>query len=216
MATINQLIERIEKRLFMSAGLDVQIHAEDQLIEMIRGVYDTLFDDFWYPEYTYYMDATLDGVTGHITTDISAQVLRFKDIHTIYWDEDENPLPGITPGSSITRVRTRCIMPSTEATKVFKVVPFDTTGDVHFWYRTKIADSVWDDNEFDTVIPFDDDVIMYGVVYEFLNNDGSNMQATADYQKKFQGRQQQMRGAQWQQGINKRKLDRDGPATRWY
>lgn len=200
----------------MASGLDVQIHAEDQIIEMIRGVYDTLFDDFWYPEYTYFMSSTLDGMTGHVTDDLSTLILRYKDLHTIYWDEDENPLPRVTTGSSVDRIRTRSVMPSSDPTKVFKVVPFDTAGDVHFWYRTKIADSVWEDQEFENQFPFDDDVIMYGVVYEFLNNDGSNNSATADYQKKYQGRQQQMRDAQWRHGLNKRKLDRDGPATRWY
>lgn len=215
MATISELIQRIETRLFMAAGLDVQIHAEDQIIEMIRGVYDTLFDDFWYPEYTFFMDATLDGVTGQVTADLSASILRYKDIHSVYWDEDEDPIPGITPGSAVNRIRTRCIMPSTSPQKVFKIIPVDTVGDVHLWYRTKIADIVWEDQQFDTVFPFDDDVVMYGVVYEFLSNDGSNQQATADYQKKYQGRQQQMRLAQWQQPLSKRKLDRDSPQTRW-
>lgn len=215
MATIEQLIERIETRLFLAAGIDVQTHAEDQLLEMIRGVYETLFEDFWYPEYTYQMSATLDGTTGQVTTDLSAEILRFKDIHSIFYDEDDTPLPRVIPGTSFGRIRTRSIMPSSNAARVFKLVPIDETGDVHIWYRKRIADSVWENQTLTTEIPFDDNVIMYGVVYEWLVNDDSNQTATQEYKQKYIGRQQQMRDAQWQIPISKRSLERDGPLTDW-
>ena len=214
MATIATLITRVETRLFMVAGLDVQIHAEGQLEEMIRGVYNTLFDDYWHPEYTLYMDATLDGVTGQVTTNLTDKIRRFKDIHTVYWNEDEDPLPKVTPGTSLGRVRRRSIMPSGIPASVFKMVPSDETGPVHIWYRTKIADSVWDNQEYDTEINMDDEVILLGVVYEWLVNDDSNPTATAEYKNKFLARQQQLRDEQWQIPLSKKKLERDGPLTR--
>lgn len=215
MATINQLMMRIEKRLFLAAGIDVQVHAEDQIIEMIRGIYDTLFDDFWYPEYTYEMTSDLDGTTGHIVDNISNKVRRFKDIHTVYYNQDDRPLPLIKPGTSVDRTRTRGILPSANTEKVFTMVPRDTQGPLHFWYRTKLPDSVWEDLQFDTEIPFDDNVLLYGAVYEFLVMDGSNDKAAGEYQVKYKGRQQQMRDAQWLIPISKRKMERDGPLTRW-
>lgn len=215
MATIKSLIERIETRLFMISGLDVQIHAEGQLEEMLRGVYNTLFDDFWHPDYTLYRSGQLDGSTGQITDDLTDVIRRFKDLHTIYYDEDEDPLPRVTPGTSLGRVRTRSVMPSGDPKTVFKIVPFDTTGPVHFWYRTKIADKVWEDQDYDTTINMDDEVLMLGVMYEWLVNDDSNQAATQEYRSKFLMRQQQMREAQWQIPLSKRKLERDGPLTRW-
>lgn len=215
MATIQQLIERIETRLFLLPGLDVQIHAEGQLEEMLRGVYNQLFEDFWYPEFTYFMSSTLDGVSGKLVDDISSKVKRFADISTVYWDEDEEPLPRVLPGTALNRVRRRSILPCSDPKSVFQVVPADETGPVHFWYRTRIADEVWDNQLYDTVINFDDDVLLFGVVYEFLVNDDSNNRATEEYKQKFYGRQQQMRDQQWQQPISKRKLERDGPLTRW-
>lgn len=215
MATIKTLIERVETRLFMVAGLDVQIHAEGQLEEMLRGVYNTLFDDFWHPEYTLFMSADLDGVTGQVTTNLTNTILRFKDIHTVYWNEDEDPMPKVTPGTSLGRVRSRSIMPSGIPATVFKVIPTDTTGPVHIWYRTKLADSVWEDQEYETEINMDDEVLLLGVMYEWLVNDDSNQTATAEYQRKFQARQQQLRNEQWQIPLSKRKLERDGPLTRW-
>lgn len=215
MATIKSLIERAETRLFMLSGLNVQIHAEDQIAEMLRGVYNTLFDDFWHPDYTLFMTAHLDGTTGQITTDLTDVVLRYKDLHTVYYDEDETPLPRVTPGTSLGRVRRRSMMPSGDPATVFKIVPADTTGDVHIWYRTRISDDTWEDQDYDTVINMDDEVLMLGVMYEWLVNDDSNGSATKEYQQKFLMRQQQMREAQWQIPLSKRKLERDGPATRW-
>lgn len=215
MATIKTLIERVETRLFLVAGIDVQIHAEGQLEEMLRGVYNTLFDDFWHPDYTFYMSGTLDGTTGQIGTDLTDIVRRYKDLHTIYWGEDELPLPRVSPGASLSRIRRRSVMPSSDPSKVFTIVPVDTTGEVHFWYRTKIADAVWEDQEYDTPINMDDEVLLLGVMYEWLTIDDSNQSATKQYEQKYLQRQQQMREAQWQMPLSKRKLERDGPATRW-
>lgn len=215
MATIQSLIERIETRLFLVSGLDVQIHAEGQLEEMLRHRYNVLFDDFWDPDYTLFMSVTLDGVTGEHTTDLTNIVRRFKDIHTLYWDEDEDPLPRVTPGSQLTRIRTRSVMPSGNPSTVFKVIPTDTTGPVHFWYRTRISDAVWENQQYQTEINMDDELLMLGTIAEFLANDESNMTAFQQYQQAFAQRLQQMREAQWQVPISKRKLERDGPLTRW-
>lgn len=216
MATIKSLIERIEKRLFLVAGLDVQIHAEEQLTEMLRGAYNTLFDDFWYPDYTLYMTAQLNGTTGEITTDVSNVILRYADINSVYWDEDERPLPRVAPGAAVGRIRTRSIMPSGDPETVFKLIPEDTTGPVHIWYRTRISDDIWEAMDYEnTTINMDDEVLMHAVLHEFLVNDGSNPEATAEYEKKFARRQQQLRQQQWQIPLSKRPLERDGPATRW-
>ncbi len=215
MATIEELVERVEKRLFLAAGIDVQTHAEDQIVEMIRGVYNTLFDDFWYPEYTKYMTLTLDGTTGNHTGDVSEQIRRFKDIHSVYYDTCDTPLPMLSIGGAIDEINTECVVPSDDPKKVFSILPIDSDLPVTVWYRTRIADSVWDNDEFNTQIPFDDDVLLYGVVYEFLVMDDSNPTATATYQSKYQGRQKQMRDAQWNIPISKRKQNRIGVPNRW-
>ena len=216
MATIAQLITRIETRLFMLAGIDVQVHAEGQIEEMLRGLYNTLFDDFWYPDYTLAASATLNGTTGEITgLDLTPLVRRYADIHTIYWDEDEEPLPRVAPGSSLGRIRTRSVMPSGNPVTVFKIIPTDTTGPVHFWYRTRISDDVWENQQYDTPINMDDEVLMTGVVYEWLVNDGSNDTSAQEYKSKYALRQKQLREQQWQFPLTKRKLERDGPLTRW-
>lgn len=215
MATIKTLVERVEKRLFLVSGLDVQIHAEDQIVEMLRSAYNTFFDEFWYPEYTMYLSSNVNGTTGEIVLNISNMVLRYKDIHSVYWDEDEDPLPRISPGTSLGRVRTRCIGPSGNPDSVFRLYPMDETGPVHFWYRTRIADSVWDNHLYDTEINMDDELLLAAAVYEFLVMDDSNQMATQEHFRKRETRLKSLRDAQWQIPLSKRPLERDGPLTRW-
>lgn len=215
MATIQQLIERIETRLFLLSGLDVQIHAEGQIEEMLRGVYNSLFDDFWYPDHTLFRTETLNGTTGEVIGDLTDIARRYKDIAVVFHEDSDEPLPRVTPGASLTNIRRMSVMPSGDPKTVFKIVPFDTTGMVSFWYRTRISDDVWANQEYDAEINMDDDVLMYGVVYEFLVNDDSNATATAEYKSKFAGRQKQLRDAQWEIPLSKKELEHDGPLTRW-
>lgn len=216
MATIQKLIERIETRLFLVSGIDVQTHAEDQLIEMLRHKYNVLFDDHWYPEYTFSMTATLDGTTGQVVEDLSTEIIRYMDINCVLWDQDETPLPQMPIGSNPANTRTRSIAPSSDPSKVFKLYPVTETGPLVIWYRKRIADSVWDDAEYETVIPMDDEMLLLGCVYEFLFNDGSNDVAIGEYKKMFDARVKQQRNTQFQIPMTKSKVNRDGPATRWY
>lgn len=215
MATIQTLVERIEKRLFLLSGLDVQIHAEDQIVEMLRGVYNNLFDDFWDQDLLLYQSFDLNGTTGEIVGDLSETVLRYKDIHSVYLDECETPLPKVTPGSNVSELRREAIMPSGDPVTVFKVVPSDTVGTVGVWYRTRIADDVWDNQDFEQSIPMDDELLLLGVVYEFLVNDDSNQQAAKMYAGKFVERKSQITKAQFQVPITKKKLDRDRVPADW-
>ena len=215
MATIEQLIERIEERLALVSGLDVQIHVEDRLVEMLRHKYNVLFDDFWDVSNTYYRTETLDGSTGQISGDISSVILRYADIHSVFYDSDDDPLPQVSLGTNPSRIRTRCIVPSSDSTKVFKVLPVDTAGDVHIWYRTKLADSVWETPTYSTEVPMDDELLMLGVMYDFIVDDGSNIGAEEKYKNMFAGRLKQIRSQQFQHSLSKRPQEYQGVSNRW-
>jgi len=216
MATVAELIQRIETRLFLLPGLDVQIHAENELQEMLRSVYNTLFDEYWDPDTTLFMSATLNGSTGEVMTDLTDIVRRFQDIHSIFWAEDEQQLPRVTFGTSRSRIRTRCVGPSGNPATVFKMYPNDEVGDVHFWYRTRLPDAAWElDKVKQTIVHMDEEILSHGVMFEFWQIENSNDQAAKLYGMKYAERRAQLRAAQWTPPLYKRSLDRDGPATRW-
>lgn len=215
MTTIAELLERVQTRLFLLSGLDIQIHAETQLIEMLRGCYNTLFQDFWYPEFTYPMVQTLDGTTGQVTANLSNEIFRFADIHSVLLGTSTTPLPFLSIGTNVSQVSRTCVAPSTDPQKVFKIFPVTENDVVTIWYRKKLADSVWTEPNLPAIMNFDDDVLLYGAVYEFLANDDSNPAATELYMKKYQQRQDQIRKAQWNIPISKTALNNSGAATRW-
>lgn len=216
MATIEQLVTRIETRLALVAGLDVQIHAEDRLIEMLRHKYNTLFDEYWDHTRTLFLSTTVNPATGYVAADLTTLIRRFDDIHSVYYDQDDLPLPQLAVGINPNRVRTRCITPDSDPSHVFKIVGTGVSAvGVGIWYRTKIADAVWTDGIYETEINMDDEVLMLGVVAEFLVTDDSNQNAAQMYSSLFAQRLKQLRNNQWNTPLSKRKLDRDAPLTQW-
>lgn len=214
MATIETLVNRILTRLFMVSGLDVQVHAEDQIVDMLRSSYNELFEKVWWRYNTFAVNATLDGTTGQIVEDLSSSILRFKDINSIYYDLEETPLPQLTPSGRLSEIRTRCYAPN-NSPKLFTFYPQDETGQVTIWYRTWVPDAVWDNNQFTTELNFDSEVLMYSVMMEFLAVDDSNQTAAKLYAGKFRDRLNELQQQQWQAPFSKRNLERDGPLTRW-
>lgn len=210
MITLEQLITRIEQRLMMAAGLDVQIHAEDALVEMIRTKYEMLFDDFWWDEYLTLETFTLDGTTGIVTTDLSTKILHFRDINAIYYNNDSRPMPRLSAGNNPTKIRTRSHAPTNVATSVFKVFPSTLTGQVHVWYRTRIAPAAWEAQDPNMQINMDAELLVLGVAFDYLSSDGSNIDDAKKLGGMYAERLKQMRDGMWEAPISKKSQTNTG------
>lgn len=204
MATVAQLIERIEKRINLAAGMNVQVHAEDQLLEMLRHKYNTLFDGHWWQDYMVVETFALDGVTGQITGSLVNKILRYIDIHSVFLNGDAQPLPmRSTVVNPVLNTANR-VAPSTDNTKIFKVLPVDTAGDVHVWYRTRLSDDDWDiTNAETTKVNMDDELLITGTVYDYLVDDASNEESARKYEQQYNARYDQLTLLGYQQGISK-------------
>lgn len=202
MATIEQIYNRCLSLLELQVGLDVQEHAEDKIIEIIRGVYQQLIDERWWDEFLFDETYELDGTTGAVVDDISDKILRFNDIQSVFLGDDSKPLPKMTMGQNTARVRSHVIRPHPNAEKVFRVYPKDTVGRVNVWYRPRLADSVWDNREYDTEVPLDDLLLIYGTCARYLIDDGNTESATR-YVTDFDRRYKQLTAHELEQGISK-------------
>lgn len=207
MATIAQLIADIEERLALASGLDVQIHAEDRIVAMIKHKYRILVDDHWWDHLMADFSGTLDGTTGQVTGDLSA-IKQYADIQSIYLDTDVMPLPKRSLLTNPSQIKAQCQGPSTNATKVFKVYPIDTSGSVYGWYRQRLADSAWEDTNTD--IPIDEELIILGCCADFTMDDGSNQQAAQKFMQMYNSRLSQLRGQEMNGAINKRQQEQAG------
>lgn len=216
MSTIAALMSRIEKHVALASGLNVQIHAEEQLLEMLRYRYNTLFDDHWWPEFTSFTTFALDGTTGRITGDLSSLVTRFRDIGAMYRDQQNYPISLAPHNINPLRLTQVCMVPLSAApTKLFQIYPVTTTGNLSFWYRTRVTDAAWDIALADiTDINMDDDLLVLGVIAEYLASDGSNPDLAGQYEKRYMDRKQQFIDMDFTQPIAKRSQNQNYP-TDW-
>lgn len=216
MATVASLITRVEKRLSMAAGIDIQIHAEETMLEMLRHKYNTLFDDRWWQDLLSLETFTLDGTTGTITGTVENKIRRFIDIQGIFLGGNQRPLPVLTPNTNPTLFMGEAVAPFTSSvTKMFKVYPNDRADDVHVWYRTRLSDDAWAiENAESTNVPLDDELLILGTVYDYLTDDGSNENAVEKYENQYNKRYQQLVDLEMQLGVAKTDQARGIP-TQW-
>lgn len=216
MATVASLITRVEKRLAMAAGIDVQIHAEETMLEMLRHKYNTLFDDRWWLSYLTLETFTLDGVTGLINGSVENKIRRFIDIQGVFLGGNQRPLPILAPNTNPILFMGEAVGPyAADPTKLFKIYPIDRAEDVHIWYRTRIADEDWVIEQAEDVeVNMDDELLILGTVYDYLTDDGSNEKAVEKYEAQYNKRYQQLVAAEFQLGVAKADQARGIP-TQW-
>jgi len=196
MSTLTQLITRTVDRLSMVAGSGTQIYAEDRIAEMIQHKFDILFDKAFWPQFLTWAQWTLDGTLGIVTTDLSSLVKRFEDIRVIFPQNSTTPL---TKMSALTTnpfelsgtqpIHYEALGPNdtNKTSRVFQIWPKTSTGTIVSQYRTKPATFVGTDE-----IDFDDQALILGAVFDYLEDDGTNPNATQKFQLLFEARVKQL------------------------
>ena len=181
----------------MVSGTGVQTYAEDTIAEMIQHKFDVLFDEVFWPQFCTWYTWTLDGTLGVVTTDLTDIVKKYEDIQVVFAENSNtaltklanlttNPftLAGTTP------IHYEALGPtfSNNTTRVFRVWPLASTGDVIVRVRTKPDTFVGTDE-----IDFDDQALILGSVFDYLEDDGTNPNATQKFQLLFEARVNQLK-----------------------
>ncbi|MBU2051508.1 MAG: hypothetical protein KKH61_21365 [Gammaproteobacteria bacterium] len=216
MATIGTLITRVETRIALASGLDVQAVDEPRFLEMLRSRYNSLFDRNWWTDYLTLGTYTTDGTTGLITGDVTGLINRVADIHSIFYDDHDDPIPMLKFNANPRHARRPSWAPyASDATKMFKVYPIDQVATLNVWFRTRLTDTQWEQDNTETEVNMDDEMLILGTVFDYLSDDGSNDDATKKYLGMYQDRIKQLEKLQLQAPIAKSN-DRNGYPTRWY
>jgi hypothetical protein len=199
MSTLTQLITRTADRLSMVAGTGVQIYAEDRIAEMIQHKFDVLFEEVFWPQFMTWATWTLDGTLGIVTTDVTSLLKRYEDIRVIYPDASTTPLTkmsALTTNpftlSGTTPIHYEALGPTdaNKASRIFQIWPKSATGDVIVQYRTKPDTFVSTDE-----IDFDDQALILGATFDYLEDDGTNPNATQKFQLLFEARVKQLKNS---------------------
>jgi len=199
MATLAQLIARTADRLSMVAGTGVQVYAEDRITEMIQHKFDVLFDEVFWPQFLTWATWTLDGTLGVVTTDLTDLVKRFEDVRVVFPENSNTALTKVAALttnvftlSGTTPIHYEALGPaeSNKTTRVFNVWPKGATGNINIQYRTRPDTFVTTDE-----IDFDDQALILGATFDYLEDDGTNPNATQKFQLLFEARVKQLKNS---------------------
>jgi hypothetical protein len=197
MATLTELITRTADRLSMVAGTGVQTYAEDRIAEMIQHKFDVLFSEVFWPQFLTWNEYTLDGTLGVVTADLTDTLKRFEDIRVIFVSSTNTPLTKLAASttnpftlSGTVPIHYEALGPneSNQTTKVFNVWPKTATGTIAMQHRTKPDTFVGTDE-----IDFDDQALILGATFDYLEDDGTNPNATQKFQLLFEARVKQLK-----------------------
>lgn len=192
MARFDDLIQQVIRRLSMVDGTGVQLYSEDIIGDMIQHKFDVLFDRIFWKQFCEWELFTLDGTLGVVTANLTDKIKRFDDIGAIYPSNSNTPITvlsktinPLTLGSGTTPIHYDAY--NADASKVFKIWPKSATGDIMVYYRTKPAKFTGN-----VEVNFDEQVLVLGTCYDYLEDDASNPGATAKFKNLFESRRKQI------------------------
>ena len=164
---------------------------------MIQHKFDVLFSEAFWPQFNTWELLTLDGTLGVVTANLTDRVKRFEDIRVIFREGTNvaitkiaaltvNPfqLTGTVP------IHYEALGPTfaNKIPKVFNIWPKTSTGNIAIQYRTK-PDTFTGTDE----INFDDQALILGATFDYLEDDGTNPSATQKFQLLFEARVKQLK-----------------------
>tara|TARA_R110000796_G_scaffold128068_2_gene243491 strand:- start:543 stop:1211 length:669 start_codon:yes stop_codon:yes gene_type:complete len=197
MATLSSLVNRIANRLSMVSGTGVQIYAEDRIAEMIQHKFDVMFSEVFWPQFLTWETITLDGTLGVATANFTNSIKRFEDIRVVFIPNSNTALTKLSALTTnplalagTTPIHYEALGPgaTNKIQKVFNVWPKTSTGTLDIQYRTKPDTFVPTDE-----IDFDDQALILGATFDYLEDDGTNPNATQKFQLLFEARVKQLK-----------------------
>lgn len=195
--TLTELVTRTVDRLSMAPGTGVQTYAEDRIAEMIQHKFDVLFDEAFWPQFCTWYQWTLDETLGVVTTDLTNILKRIEDIQVIF---PENSTTSLTKISHLTTnpfelsgtrpIHYDALGPTADnqVSRRFFIWPKAAEGDIVVRVRTKPNTFVGTD-----IVDFDDQALILGAVFDYLEDDGTNTNATQKFQLLFEARVKQLK-----------------------
>jgi hypothetical protein len=119
-----------------------------------------------------------------VQSDLSTKLKRFQDIRFAYLGSDPNPLPRLAHFVNPTTVAMPSIVPNSDPTKVFSVLGSYSDTTLALIYRTKPAPPLLDND----VINLDEQLIILGAAYDYINGLGTGTNEEDKILKMFQSR----------------------------
>lgn len=197
--TLSNLVQRTVTRLSMVPGVAVQVYAEDRIAEMIQHKFEIVRDMLWWDDMMEWVEVTQDA-SGRPTENIVRElpdvpvgdeivINQYKDIQHAWHPSRSSPLKSLpkrdnprnimVPGESVFR--------APDPVSVIRFLPYSPgtrmTLRYRKWYGTFLPDQV---------VPMDDQLLILGAAYDYLEDDGTNSGQTEKFRNYYNDRLRQL------------------------
>lgn len=170
MATMEAIGQNVLLEIRDLAGVDVQVYTQPVIYRKIQSVFNIEFRSRFWNRHLTYINATLDGLTGTVTTDLSADILDPRDIKAMWLNDERNPMPLLASNVNPNLATWPSLRFTTVAANgYFKVYPITTTGTLVILCRTKPVDFIAT-----TEVPFDEEYMIQKVAADITIDEGVN------------------------------------------
>ena len=193
MSTFSELVQKTIVELRMEGGVSVQQYAEDIIAAKLQRMFNTLFDQYYWPAYTVHGESfTLDGSTGVVTGDLTSKIKRQDDIGAIWYGSEIKPLPRKPMWINVATLTggLRRYWEPTSTTKIFRIIPIASTGTVRVTYRTKPDNFIASDE-----VKLDDDLLVGATVLDWLTDMADSELSVKKWEQTVNKRETQLRAA---------------------
>ncbi|MCA2510494.1 MAG: hypothetical protein IM561_08940 [Microcystis sp. M60BS1] len=189
--TLLQIAIEAERELYQSAGVSVQVYAQDNLIQKIQNAFVMFFDDttVTWKRFIEYQTYTLDGLTGRTIVPIKNIFKQYENIINIYPRASTTPLanwPGGNPSSVFGKTP---LYITADSIDIAKVIPSTSSGQIVV--EGKIFPTFpFNPND---IVPFDWLSLVYFIAWQYAVDDGSNPAGTEKLRQLFEQRYKQVK-----------------------
>lgn len=97
MPTFAETVQEIIKSIGEVEGTSVQTYSEPRVSAALEQTFEMCFRKYWWPQYTKWLQRTLDGTLGILTTNIS-EIKDLRDIRVIIPDGQERGITQLPHG----------------------------------------------------------------------------------------------------------------------
>lgn len=193
--TIREIVTDAQELLGDVPGAGVQTYSDDRMFRDCIRAFDIFHKKYPWEQYTSYTLATLDGVTGKITTDEFQFLKSSEDIFAIFPENSDFELPtfGVRRNPAMLRgsgpARFWSTLPTIDPDfqwKRIQIIPPTATGNIVIVWRhyprnfsTMGQQEPW---KWEDVMDLDDQMLVHATAWMTLSHDDINSNATQDQQ----------------------------------
>jgi len=186
--TVREVVDAVIGAVGEVPGSGVQVYSEDRIREQVERTFDFVLLKYPWEAYMKWLTLTLDGTTGIANADVTANIRGLHDVIKVFRDGSDVGLPRLPTFDNPylitgTTPKFYTMLPADHAsaeTRIFQFYPLTATGVVYV--KTRIYPTSF---VFDAELHMDKTLLVEGVAWMTLADEGLSAESTAKHRELF-------------------------------